>query len=111
MRWIVVLNHAMHDEWPVFRENTVVRLFLALVDVCQQRGRGSITGFIVGEQGLLASRPHPLTRAKKYSGRAQQQENENRDSSVQWYRLVPACRVTRNPVSRAGRLRRGEIQN
>jgi hypothetical protein len=53
MKWFVVLHHAMHDQWPGFRGNTVVRLFWPCSPFAHEQSRAGVMGFIVREPVLF----------------------------------------------------------
>ncbi len=51
-KWFVVLHHAMHDLWPVFSGNTVVRLFWPWSPFANNRRGAGVKCFVVSEQIL-----------------------------------------------------------
>ena len=51
-KWFVVLQHAMHDHWPVFSRNTVFRLFRPWSPFAHNWREAGVMGFIMSEQSL-----------------------------------------------------------
>ena len=88
-----------------------IRKFLEVSYRMAKRSKEFLAPLLAMTPSKFGSLTRWLLPEKRYSDRHRRPGSEGRGYSVRWYRLIPAYRATRNPVSRGGRLRRGETQN